>query len=189
MKKLLSIIMALFVILLFLTACQSGSDETHTPIPTKDLLPAIGEQASDDIVPAPGMGPAYRANVHQQGMGNPWPPIEITDVFLGSGSSEAHIYYREYIETKAGETRNNVIKVIMPSKEVRSLSLYAIDIPAGITLTDGMRWSGPRAMASVLVIEISPDVAPGEYPLEIGLEINGKDYGVIPCTIKVVGQE
>jgi hypothetical protein len=48
-----------------------------------------------------------------------------------------------------------------------------------------MQWSGPSARASVLVIEIAQDVDPGEYPLEIGLEIDGKDYGTIACTIEV----
>jgi hypothetical protein len=144
------------------------------------------EEAADDIVSVPGGGPAYRANVHQQGVENPWPSIEITDVFLGSGSNEAHITYRSYIETKAGETRNNVIKVITPDQEVRSLSLYADDIPEGITLTDSMQWSGPSAMASVLIIGISPDVAPGQYNFDIGLEINGRDYGTVTCTIEVV---
>jgi hypothetical protein len=37
----------------------------------------------------------------------------------------------------------------------------------------------------VLVIEIAQDVDPGEYPLEIGLEINGKDYGTVTSTMKV----
>lgn len=187
MKKLLNIIaIALLVILLAVTACQSGGSETRTPIPVKDMFPLFGEQeAPDDIMPVPGGGPVYRANFHQEGIENPWPPIEITKVFLGSGSNEAHIYYRDYIETKAGETRNNVIKVIMPSKEVRSLSLYAIDVPDGISLTDGMRWSGPNAMASVLVIEISLDVALGQYTIEIGVEIDGKNYGKVPCIIKV----
>jgi hypothetical protein len=143
------------------------------------------EEAPDDIMSVPGGGPAYRANVHHQGVENPWPSIEITEAFLGSGSNEAHITYRSYIETKAGETRNNVIKVIMPDQEVRSLSLYASDIPEGITLTDSMQWSGHSARASVLTIEISPDVAPGQYDFEIGLEINGWDYGAVPCTVEV----
>jgi len=38
-----------------------------------------------------------------------------------------------------------------------------------------------------LVIEISPDVQPGQYNFGIGIEIDGKDYGTIPCTINVVG--
>ena len=86
------------------------------PIPAKDLFPATGEEAPDDIMPVPGGGLAYRANVRQQGVENPWPPIEVTDVVLGSGSNEAHIAYRDYIETQAGETRNNVIKIVQPNK-------------------------------------------------------------------------
>ena len=188
MKKLLSIFaIALVGILLTVTACGPGQSEAHTPIPVKDMGILWAEQeAPDDIIPPPGGGPAYRADIHQQGVENPWSLIEITKVFLGSGSNEAHVTYREYIETKAGETRNNVIKVIIPDKKVRSLSLYANDIPTGITLTDGMQWRGLSARASVLVIEIAKDVMTGEYTFEIGVEINGNDYGTIPCTIKVV---
>ncbi|GAI32617.1 unnamed protein product, partial [marine sediment metagenome] len=84
MKKLLSI-MALLVILLAVTACPSGG-EGHTPIPIEDWsLPAVGiEEVPDDIVSTPG-GIAYRANVHQQGVENPWPPIESSEVVLKSG--------------------------------------------------------------------------------------------------------
>ncbi len=188
MKKLPSIIaVALLVILLAVSSCQSGESENRTPIPVKEVFPSLtGPESPDDIMPVPGGGPAYRANVHQQGVENPWPPIGITDAFLGSGSNEAHVMYRDYIETRAGETRNNVIKVIIPGKNVSGLSLYSIDTPAGLTLTDGMRWSGPSAMASVLVIEISQNIEPGQYTFEIGLEINGRDYGTITCTIVVV---
>ena len=90
------------------------------------------------------------------------------------------------METKAGETRNNIIKAVIPNKDVDSLSLYIIDVPAGISLTDGMRWSGPSARASVLMVETSQDIAPGQYTFEIGLEINDKDYGTIPCVVKVL---
>jgi hypothetical protein len=199
MKRLRMLCMVgLFAVLFTITACQSGGDETHTSIPAKDLFPMVKEEAADDIMPAPGFGPAYRANVHQQGVENPWPSIETTDVVLGSGSNEAHITYRDNIETKAGETRNNIIMVIIPNenniirllltpnKNVRSLNLYSNNVPAGISLIDAMRWGGPNSMASVLVIEISQDVPTGQYTFEIGLEINGKDYGTVPCTIKVL---
>lgn len=183
MKKLV-FVLATIMLLLLAPACEEG--ETHTPIPVEDMGILIAEQeAPDDIMPAPGLGPAYRANVHQQGEENPWPPIEVSEAYLGSGSNEALICYRECIETRAGETRNNIIRATIPGKEVDSLTLYADDVPQSITLTDGMQWSGPSARASVLVIEIAQDVDPGEYPLEIGLEINGKDYGTITCTIEV----
>jgi len=38
----------------------------------------------------------------------------------------------------------------------------------------------------VLVIEILQDVHPEKYTFEINVGIDGKDYGIIPCTIKVI---
>jgi len=196
MNKLTRILTAIIVFGL-LTACQIESAVTHTPIPAKDMgvLQAgqEGQEAPDDIMPAPGMGPAYRANIHQQGVENPWPPIVVSEsVYYDTNSrEEARFAYRKQIETQAGETRNNIIKAVIQDGEISSLSLYADKIPQGITLTDSMQWSGPSAgvKVSVLVIEIASDVAPGEYPLEIGLIINGKDYGTVTCTIKVIPEE
>ena len=187
MRKLLIIIAtALFVILLGVNACQPGGDETHTPIPTKDLFPAVGEQAPDDIVPTPG-GVAYRANVHQQGVENPWPPIESVEVELGSGSNAVNVKYRDYIETKAGQTRNNIFYVRRRGGFWDSrLNLYAVDIPSSIKVFQEGGGGLPGTLASVLVIEISKDVKPGQYTFEIGVEINGKDYGTVPCTIRVL---
>jgi len=63
--------------------------------------------ANDDIVYPPG-GFTYRANVHQQGEPD-WPPIQQTEVTLDALSGTVDIQYRDYIETEAGETRNNII--------------------------------------------------------------------------------
>ena len=115
-----------------------------------------------------------------------WLPIEISEIILGSGSNAAKISYRDYIETRAGETRNNIIKVMIPNKNAPSLRFYADEIPEGIMITDGMQWSGSSARVSVLVIEISPDVSPSQYTFEIGFKINGNDYGTASCTIEVI---
>jgi beta propeller repeat protein len=164
--------------------------ENHNLIPVKELdLFQVEQKCPDDIIAAPGLGPAYRANVHQQGVENPWPSVEVSEAYLGSGANEARIYYRSHIETAAGETRNNIIKAIIPGVEVGSLRLYADNISQDIMLTDGMQWSGPFARVSVLIIEVAPDVISGEYPLEIGLLINGEDYGAITCTIDVRGEK
>ena len=32
----------------------------------------------------------------------------------------------------------------------------------------------------------SPQVKPGEYTFDIAVEINGKDYGKVPCAIRVI---
>jgi len=188
MKKLALIISTVILIgLLPATACKTNGGESRTQIPVQDIGTLwVEQEAADDIMTVPGGVPAYRANVQQQGVENPWTPIEISEATLSSGSEEATIYYRTLIETAAGENRNNVIKVIIPNKGVDSLSLYAIGVPAGLTLVDGMQWGGPGSRASVVVIEISSDVIPGAYSFEIGIEIKGEDYGTVPCTIKVI---
>jgi len=167
---------------------SAGKEENRQPIPVKDLLPVHGEEAPDDIVPAPGMGPAYRANIRQQGVENPWPPIDTTKVTITSSFEADTVYvrYRDYIETEAGESRNNVVFISMGNRAVRNLNLYTVNLPAGIEVTEGMRWHGPGPVSAVLVIEISPDVQPGQHDFDICIEIDGKDYGVIPCTIKVI---
>ena len=165
----------------------SGTNGTHTPI--KEIQgSSVDPAAPDALMPTPGFGPVYRANLHEQGVQNPWPPIEISEAYLGSGSDNVSVLFRENIKTAAGESRNNIIRVTISSEDIKSLSLYADDIPAGIKLTIGSEWRGPlsNTKSLLLVIEISSDLAPGEYPLEIDLEINGKDYGTIPCTIEVL---
>jgi len=168
---------------------SAGKDEIHQPIPIKEIHPtSAGPEAPDDIVPAPGMGPAYRANVHQQGVENPWPPVNTTRVTITSSFEVDTVYirYRDYIETEAGESRNNAIFISMGNRAVGNLNLYTVNLPASIEVTEGMRWHGPGPVSSVLVIEISPDVQPGQYNFGIGIEIDGKDYGTIPCKIKVL---
>jgi len=93
--------------------------------------------------------------------------------------------YRAYIETKAGEARNNIIRVVTPGRDIRSLNLYASNIPNVIEVKRGMEWHGSHSIAQVLIMEISQDVQPGQYTLEIGVEIDGKNYGKVPCIIKV----
>jgi hypothetical protein len=69
-------------------------------------------EAADDILYPPG-GPAYRCNVHQVGVINPWPQIDSVTVFLGTGENEFLIglMHRNYIETRAGEARNNILRL------------------------------------------------------------------------------
>jgi hypothetical protein len=67
-----SIVAMMLIGLLSVTACQTNGSETHTPVPVKDMGVLWAEQeAPDDIMPAPGLGPAYRANIYQQGEENP----------------------------------------------------------------------------------------------------------------------
>jgi hypothetical protein len=153
----------------------------------------ITDQHADDIMPAPGMGPAYRANIHEQGKENPWPSIKTTGFKIIRGTDEATVYYRKYIETKAGETRNNIIKAFIPFKDnnhvdFKSLEIYTTGVPAGITLSIGGNWSGSNSRNAYLVIDVSSGLSTGPYKFDIGILINGDDYGTLPCTINIIPQ-
>lgn len=163
----------------------AGKGEVREPVPARDMLPMQGgEEASDDIMPTPG-GPVYRANFHQQGVENPWPPIESREVVLAGNVYSPGVTYRDYMETEVGESRNNILHINTGGRGINKLDLYTVDRPAGIEVVEGMCWHGPGPVAVVLVIEVSQDIAPGQYTFEIGVKINGTDCGTVPCTIKV----
>jgi hypothetical protein len=156
--------------------------------------PPAGENP-DDVVATPG-GLAYRANVHQEGVANPWPSIQSTEVVLGDLPDVARVYYRDFIETKSGQTRNNIFHIYLPNVDINNLnlktirvSLNAIDLPTKMTATQTDEWHGAdpaRQSKTVLKIGISDQLKPGEYTFEVQIEIDGKDYGKVPCTMKVV---
>ena len=152
-------------------------------------------EAPDDLLPAPGMGPQYRANmtaVRRDGthVVNPWPPITGTTVTFGASTDAVQINYRDYITTEAGQVRNNMFFMYRPGSGPADTSLNvilkAIDPPSGITVTQNGGWSGPATQTKAfLKIEISQNITPGEYVFSIDVQINGEDYGTVPCTIKV----
>jgi hypothetical protein len=155
----------------FATGCSS-----HPPSAKEDGNP-------DDIMTTPG-GPSYKANVQQEGTTNPWPPIQTNEVIL---DDNVHVTYRANIETEAVQTRNNIVYVRTPGQNIIDVKLNAGNVPAGMQIDNGMFWKGPPGtIAQVLQVEISKDVKPGQYSLEIDVNLNGKECGQIPCTIIVI---
>ncbi len=178
---------AMVLVLMTFTACQPGDDKTSSTTPISESITLTIEEAADDVIPTPG-GWAYRANVHQQGIVNPWPPVQTVEVVLGDNDNATYLTYRDYIETKAGETRNNIFHVRIPAiVDIGNMNLEISNLPDEIEVTQGNQFHGPLGNSSkVLAIEIAQDIQLGEYTFEIGLEINGKDYGTVPCTINIV---
>lgn len=172
MKKLITVL--IFITLLLITV-SCTSEEI--------------EGAPDDIVFTPG-GLAYRANVHAAGKKNPWPDIESKKVVLGEGLETARVSYRDYIETKAGETRNNLFYLSIISngvaKSINDAILEVREIPHGIQIEDGEKSYQWDRIDMVIVIEVSQQAEPGEYGFEVGVNIDGEDYGKVPCIIKVL---
>ncbi len=179
-----------YAIAIVLSSNASSTTPALSPTPPN---PTEQMETPDDIVYPPG-GPAYRANVHQAGVPDRWPSIQSKDVTLKGPSGIAQVSYRDYIESKAGQTRNNIISVYLPDAppvngtKAIELSLEAVDAPEGISLTygDNVHLADPaRRTKTVLKIAIAPQVTQGEYNFNIGVKIDGEDYGTVPCTIKV----
>ncbi len=172
MKKLITVL--IFITLLLVTISCSSEEI---------------EGAPDDIVFTPG-GLAYRANVHAAGKKNPWPDIESKKVVLGEGLETARVSYRDYIETDAGETRNNLFYLSVISngvmKPVDDAVLEIGDIPDEISVGIEDKAYQPHRVDIVLVIEVSQQAKPGEYEFEVGVNIDDEDYGKVPCVIKVL---
>jgi len=154
--------------------------------------------ANDDIVSPPG-GITYRANVHQQGERD-WPPVKQTKVTLQVLGGTIDIEYRDYIETRAGQTRNNIIflsgrnapDLLDPLKiTYRPEGRPPVNHPEGITIArDGEMYGGiggrdKKSSRVILVIHIDSRIKRGEYPFEIQLEYEGKIFGSLPVTVKV----
>jgi len=176
------------------TISQSPATNTPTSIPPMDATPGTPGAANDDIVYPPG-GFTYRSNVHQQGQPD-WPPVPQNEITLATTSSTIDIQYREYIETKAGETRNNIIFLNGRSApdilDPLQINYVAVGLPDGISIQKDQQMYGgiggqdKKSARIVLKIFIASQVKPGEYPFSIHLEYDGKEIGSIPCTVKVL---
>lgn len=174
----LGVVILLSILTLF-SACQN--DERAT-IRSGDLPSSIETEAPDDIVFTPG-GYAYRANVNGSGPGELIPDIETVNVTLDG----ININYRDYIETKAGETRNNIIFIWREEGfHDNELDLYSEDVPDELELSQIQGGGRPGILLHTLAMEILPGVSPGQYTLQIGIQIDGEDYGTIPCTLQVI---
>jgi hypothetical protein len=143
----------------------------------------VAEQP-DDVISTPD-GPICRANLEQEGVENPWPPIEIWEEV----HRDATIRYRYAPEVKAGESSNNIVYVEIPGKDINNIKLGTAYLPSKIEVKHGEQWRGSGTIAQVLIIEASPDIRPGGYPSEISLEIDGVDYGMLAHTIVVIESE
>jgi hypothetical protein len=114
---------------------------------------------------------------------------------LSTPSGSIGIRYRSYIETLAGETRNNIISLdAHNAPEVTDplqVNYRPEGLPDGITLVRGMQMYGgiggqdKKSSRVVLAINIASQVKQGEYPFAIQLEYEGKNFGSLPVTVKV----
>jgi hypothetical protein len=181
MKRLIFII-ALLMVTMLVAGCAR-----YQAIAEEEQLPPVGaEEDYDDVTTLPG-GSIYLANIHYPNRENPFPQVPIHQEVRGGWFGRVDIGYRDYIETGAGETRNNIFYAWGQLGFLDGrLRLHVADIPPGFTLSQVLGGLPRGPLTTVLTIEIAPDVAPGQYNHEIALEVQGWSCGTVPCIIEVV---
>ena len=196
MRKTMTVPALAFLLIVTSSACGNPPAQSttvpaitgaHIPVPVlTGSLPTNASEAPDDIVVTPG-GNAYRANVHQQGVPDKWPSIETVETRLVNGSDAIFVRYRSNITTKAGEVRNSLLYVRKEdgSFEREDIKLYTVGAPTDMQFLQDQAFGLLGTLAALLVIEIPQNVKPGQYDFNIGVEIEGNDYGTLLCTIEV----
>jgi len=171
-----------FVLLFIVLALVVAPGCRTSPTATTSSTP----EQPDDVVVTPG-GYAYRANVHEQGVPDKWPPIQTVDVTLTSVNSTLQLNYRAAIDTKAGLTRNNIFR--LDGASITSMFgvnavFEPVNLPSGFEANEAQATIGPTPTA-MMNIKVSPQVKPGIYTFQIRVGIGGTDYGQVTCTITV----
>ena len=182
----LCIAFVVIVSLLALSGCSSGNSTppvgtTGSPSASQSASPT--PEAADDLIFTPAGVIIYRVNLNAP---NKWPVIPTVTKTFVVDTDTISVTYRDYIETKAGQTRNDIISIIDTERQIRynqigpnpigsaSISFTVVGLPAGITADT----EGP------IKFKISSDVKSAQYTFQINVQINGASY-TLPCTIKV----
>ncbi|MHB8085882.1 MAG: hypothetical protein ACYDHZ_08650 [Dehalococcoidia bacterium] len=128
-------------------------------------------------------------------------------VTLSDSIFSPHVIYRDYIETKAGQIRYNIIHMEFTDKMPIALmgavtfwtrrffkfDIINFDVKQATTLADIQvkRVGGEIFLSAAiehedLLIDISPRVKIGDYKLDFIVLMDGIYCGTIPCTIHVI---
>lgn len=193
-RIILNVFALLSIVALATVGCSNTSVEKMPVIPAlmpvpelTDPLPTNGTEAPDDIVITPG-GNAYRANVHEQGVPDQWPPVNTVEIKMSNRWDTIYVRYRTNIETKRGEFRNNLINIRKENgsflSDFASIRLSTSG-PSEIKYLQATASCLPGTIATVLNIEIPQGIKPGLYYINVGVEIDGLPYGSLPLTLEL----
>lgn len=176
----------------FLVGCAVGGAQATPSHPSTQVSTTGTQEQPDDIVSTPG-GPAYRADVHEEGVQDNWPPVKTVTLSLGEGSGTLRLTYRDQIQTIAGQVRNNLFAFYLPNVDPSTAPkmdarLAISDLPAGITVSESGQYFGAdpgRQSWISLRIDISSQIVSSSYSFNIDVTVNDQDYGSIPCKISL----
>jgi hypothetical protein len=197
-KRLLMILLLLFIVVLTACSIQKTIDIPEGNAPDR-------EETYDDLVFC------GRTFVYRDNCGSDWVVsnnVKESKVYLSGCIFDTDATYRNIIETTSGQVRYNSVSLHLRDGILRAIGVllwypithspiadYKIKL-AGIVPdiqvrtvreTDAGIGSGLYGDEQIdLVIEISPQVKPGDYKLNFIVEANGCYCGELPCIIHVV---
>lgn len=175
-------------------ATDNTSLETIYEIP-QGTEPQRAETYDDIISCGPGLVD-YRANCGRPEVHGP-DYIKEAEVTFSGCEFIPSVTYRDHIETKAGQVRYNIFFMDVLDKSLQgwvarktALLHYSIKFAGMVpdiqvkNVGALLKQIGPHTQDHIM-IEISPQVKPGDYTLYFILDDNGQNCGELPCVIHV----
>jgi hypothetical protein len=183
------------LILLLTCGCVSGKTTSSTTAitSTSAITTTSANPPYDEAEVTPG-GWRYRADFTQYNL----PRVQQDDVIIGVVPNRCEIMYRSNISSPAGETRTNIFFItlldvsnIAPSISVTPIqaNITAVNLPDGLIFTsdgEGTESDPWRACEVLTHIQIGKNLKPGGYSFQFDVNVDGTDYGWIPCVIQIV---
>lgn len=196
MRKFLVLSSLLAVLIMCLAPVLTACGGNDVAVQGQVVLPVLeewepGEPVAGDSVLLLASSPSYVGNTSSQ---NPkgYEPVKITQETLVYEDTQAHISYRQIIESPNNENRYNILTLFLTGKNINAdspqnnvvvISIYTVSVPEGMVISDAIQWTGGLSSGSILQYEIPESLPAGKYKYEIGFIVNGIDFGTLPCTL------
>ena len=187
MKKFILVLTGVIALMpAFLAACGEPVREDIYVTEEWDF----GEIVSgESIVETPG-GPGYAGNIPGTA-DKPLDPVEVKKMTLVKDGIEVNISYRETLKIWRSDYRYNIFNISPAGKTVFSpgennISLYTIGAPKYMSICCARQWSNGITSSLVLFFQASEKISTGKHKFEIGIMVNGVDFGTVPCTVEIL---
>jgi|GEM_PF-6312995 len=156
---------------------ESGFEIPHGTMPQR-------EATYDDIIRTPGGTFSYRGNILETGKISELESVKHIKVLLDGGF---YVSYRNVIETKARQIRTILFFTSHPGIDMTNylIKIKQSNLLEGIQVKqiEQLTWLSD---AIAFMVEISPQIKPGDYKLGFLMFVNGEYFGDLPCNIHII---
>ena len=188
-------IISVIILSLSIVLSSCGGPPARTlvpPAPNADKW-APGEPVAGDSIVLFDSGPSYVGNSASANKNN-YPSVVISQAVLTHDVFQLHVSYRADIEGPKGETRYDIIYLFLtgkdlntssPQNSITAVKIYTTSVPEGLKITEATQWTGDLSSGSILMLDFTAGLSAGKHKLDLGIFVNGIDFGTLPCTLNV----